>query len=302
MPSWWRSWTAATSAQVAEARQTLRDLVHAASDPAKGDERADLASQLACELAATVEPAGPVPTNVPDSVTLVPVPKHSAATRRYVCQFLTWIAGDQQIPTLVGLFDDLEIRDSVRCVLEMIGTQPATTALIKGLREASPEFRIGILNALGRQGWADAEAALALATQDPDAEVRLAALEGLANFPEASRDKLFVAATQEGTPRQRARAEKARVRLAETLHLAGENELAEAIYAAIAADTADGPWKRAAHPPVREPAGLSALPPRCRFRPSAAGRAAAARAFAGRCPALGPDRCDRRTDPARCGR
>jgi HEAT repeat protein len=230
-----------------EARHLLWTAIYVSSRAETLPARDTIADELTKELAATVEPKGPVPTNVPDSVTLAPVPKYSAASRRFLCQLLARIAGDEQIPTLLALFDDLEIRDSVRSVLEMIGTQRATTALIKGLAKASPEFRIGILNALGRQGWADAAAALALATQDADPEVRLAALEGLANFPDAANDKLFVAATQTGTPRERMRAQRARLRLAETLYLAGENGLADAICQAIAADPSAGPCGRAAH-------------------------------------------------------
>jgi hypothetical protein len=85
-----------------------------------------------------------------------------------------------------------------------------------------------------------------LAVKDPDADVRSAALEALANYPEAGNDKLFAAATQAGAPRERSRAQAARVRLAETLYWAGETADARAIYQSIVDDPADGPWKKAA--------------------------------------------------------
>ena len=46
-------------------------------------------------------------------------------------------------------------------------------------------------------------------TDDPDGDVRLAAVEGLAHFPEANLDPTIEAATNTGTPRERARAQRA---------------------------------------------------------------------------------------------
>ncbi len=199
------------------------------------------------ELTATVVAApGSRVTNVPDSEPLPPVPRHSAAVRRFVCQLLNPIAGDPEVPKLAPLLADLEIRDAVRCVLESIPTLVSTMALLKGLAETGPEFRIGVINALGRERWREAMVTLVRLAKDPDPEVRLAALEGLANFPEATNDTLFVAATQTGTPRERGRAQAARIRLAETLHGFGEMQAAATIYRSIASDAAEGPWKRAA--------------------------------------------------------
>jgi HEAT repeat protein len=234
-------------AQVSQARQQLRSAAYRVSDPKKLVERNALADELVIELTATVAAApNSRATNVPDSEPLPPVPKHSAAARRFVCQLLNQSAGDPQVPKLTPLLADLEIRDAVRCVLESIPTLVSTMALLKGLAETGPEFRIGVINALGRERWREAMAALMRLANDPDPEVHLAALEGLANFPEAANDKLFVAATQTGTPRERSRAQAARVRLAETLHGFGEAQAAGAIYRSIAADAAEGPWKRAA--------------------------------------------------------
>jgi len=236
--------------RVSQARRALLTAAERVSDPAKPGERNTLADELASELAATVAaPPGARVTNVPDSEPLPPIPKHSAAARRLVCQVLNRVAGDPQVPTLAALLADLEIRDSVRCVLEGIPTQVSTTALIKGLHGAGPEFHVGVLNALGRQRWSDAMAALKLAAEDPDPEVCLAALDGLASFPEPTNDIWIVAGTRTGTPRERGRAEAARVRLAETLYWFGETQSAAAIYQSIATESPAGPWKRAAHPP-----------------------------------------------------
>src|ERR1700691_6748432 len=87
-----------------EARQLLWTAAYVSSVAMSLPARERIADELTRELAATVEPTGPVATNVPDSVTLVPVPKYSAAARRFLCQVLARIAGDRQIPTLIGLF------------------------------------------------------------------------------------------------------------------------------------------------------------------------------------------------------
>jgi hypothetical protein len=236
--------------RVSQARRLLLTAAERVSDPAELSERNALAGELTSELAATAAAPGARVTNVPDGEPLPPVPKYSAFARRFVCQLLNRVAGDPQVLDLAPLLADLEIRDSVRCVLESIPTQVSTTALIQGLRGAGPEFHVGVLNALGRQRWSDALAALKLAAENPDSEVRMAALDGLANFPEVTNDKWIVAATRTGTPRERSRAEAARVRLAETLYWFGETESAAAIYQSIAADSPAGPWKRAAHPPA----------------------------------------------------
>ncbi|MBS0207861.1 MAG: HEAT repeat domain-containing protein [Planctomycetes bacterium] len=233
---------------VSQARRALRQAADALIDPKKAAERGALADALVAELNAKVDPpAGPRMTNVPDGAPPPQIPQHAAATRRYLCQILATIADDAQVPELARALQDLDVRDAVRGVLGSIPTIVSVFALTRELNRAvGPEFRAGVLGALGQGRWRDAMAATANALKDSDPTVRLAALEALASFPEAGNDKLFAAATQSGTPREQARAWAARVRLAETLYWAGETRDAMTIYQRIADDPAEGPWRKAA--------------------------------------------------------
>ena len=218
------------------------------TDPRESIRREALASELAAELTATADtPAKPKPTNVPDLVDpVLPDPKHPAEVRRLLCRFLAQVASDNQVPALTMAAQDLEIREEVRWALGSLNTQVATTALNKALGQVGPDFRIGVINALAGEHWADAMAALRAAAGDPDSEVRLAAIEGLANFPEFFADQQIAEAARLASPRETPRIQKARVRLAETFRFAGRKQAAAAIYQSILSDAPDGPWKVAA--------------------------------------------------------
>src|SRR5262245_50111741 len=195
----------------ATATQSIRklaDAVDRATSPSASLEREALATALAAELVARSDApdAKPEPTNVPGTNVKGPVFRHSVEARRYVCRFLNQVASDSQLPALAEALEELDVRDSVRCVLECIPTPRATAALVAALKQVGPEFRVGVINALAKKRWPEAMVALQGQTNDPDGEVRLAAVEGLAHFPEAELDQSIVAATKNGTPWERARA------------------------------------------------------------------------------------------------
>ena len=121
------------------------------SDPRQSSSRETLATELAAELTATLEtPAKPKPTNVPDLVDPeLPEPKHSVEVRRQLCQLLAQVASDHQVPALLTAAQDLEIREQVRWALGSLGTQVATSALVKLLTQVGPDFRIGVINCAG---------------------------------------------------------------------------------------------------------------------------------------------------------
>ena len=117
---------------------------------------------------------------------------------------------------------------------------------MKLLTQVGPDFRIGVINSLAQAHWADDMAALRAAAGDPDPDVRLAAIEGLANFPEFFADKQIADAARTASPREIPRIQKARVRMAETFRFAGQKQAAAAVYQSILSDATDGPWKVAA--------------------------------------------------------
>ena len=221
-----------------QARREIARAVDKATQPGEPSRREALAVALAAELTAKSDSGGTDETQQQA--------KHSATVRNVLCQFLGQIATDDQVPALVVALGDLETREMARCALERIPAVGASKALSEALEQVGPEFRIGVVNALARQRWLHANTALRRAAQDPDTEVRMAAIRGLANFPEASNGKLIVAATKTGSRSDRARAQKARVRLAQTLRRAGLKEPAITIFRSILADEMEGPWKTAA--------------------------------------------------------
>ncbi len=246
---------------VFRARQALRAAVDRVTDPSESDRRDALATELAAELIATAEtPAKPKPTNVPDLIDPeLPDPKHSAEVRRLLCWFLAQVASDNQVPALTTAAQDLEIREEVRWALGSLGTQVATSALVKALGQVGPDFRIGVINALAGEHWMDAMAALRAAAGDPDPDVRLAAIEGLASFPEFVVDQQLAEAARLASPDETPRIQKARVRLAETFRLAGQKQAAAAIYQSILTDAPEGSWKVAAPPGPGESEGQDGL-------------------------------------------
>ena len=220
------------------ARQALLEAVgKAGGNP---QERTAIANALAEELTAKTQNPGQPGKPGEEK------PTHSAQVRNQVAQFLGQVAEDAQVPAVVAALQELETREMARWALDRIPTPAATTALIAALDQVGPEFCIGVINALAKRRTPEVVAALHKQAADADAGVRLAAVEALANSPEPSNDQPIVAATKAGSPRQRARAQKARVRLADTLRVAGKKEAAIAIYKAIIANDAAEPQKKAA--------------------------------------------------------
>jgi HEAT repeat protein len=221
------------------ARQELTRLSAEASKPGSGTSRADVASALAAELTATTKSKrGDGREDVK--------PKYSSAVRSEIAQLLSAIADDAQVPALASALTQLDNREMARWALDRMPTPAATSALIAALEQVGPEFRTGVINALAKRKGAEVQAALLRAAADEAAGVRLAAIEALANFPEPSNDEPIASAAKNGGSRARARANRARVRLAETLRNAGKKDAAVAIYKAIVANDSDEPQKKAA--------------------------------------------------------
>jgi HEAT repeat protein len=220
-----------------QARQELAKMAADASKP--NANRSDFATALAAELTATTKSKG---GNGKEEEK----PKHSAVVKNQIAQFLSIVADDAQVPALASMLTSLETREMARWALDRIPTATAIKTLSSALEQVGPEFRTGVINALGKRSGAEVQAALLRTASDEDVHVRLAAVEALANFPEPSNDEPIATATKSGAPRARARAQRARVRLAETLRNAGKKDAAIAIYKAIVANDADEPQKKAA--------------------------------------------------------
>ena len=219
-------------------KQLLEEVGKAGIDQAQ---RSALADALANELKNLT---AKVKTETQGNRPADPRPEHRAFS--VVCQILSQVADDAQVPALVTALQELLTREPARWALDRIPTAGATAALIAALDQIGPDFRVGVINALGKRRGPDVVAAPHKQAAEPNPEVRLAAVEALANLPEASNDDAITAAVQTGSPRGKARANKARIRPAETLRHAGNKPAAIAIYRSVAASDADEPQKKAA--------------------------------------------------------
>ena len=171
---------------------------------------------------------------------------HSAEVRNKICRLLSYAGGAAEVPALARAIKEDDIREMARFALDRNASAEATQALADALDGVGPDFRTGIVNALGRRRGPVALAALQKAARDHDPEVRIAAVEALANFPNPNNDTIIVRAAHTKDPAMRNRAHRARVRLAETLRKTGRKPAARKIYQAIRSSDAGNAQRRAA--------------------------------------------------------
>lgn len=215
----------------------LEQTVMQASRPGGEATRAALAKTLAGELVAEV------PGGIDQRTKRLkpPVPKYPAPVRNQVARLLSYMPCAESVPALTKALGDLEIREMARFSLDRNPSAEATRALLDALTALGPTFRAGVVNSLGRRQGPDVLEALRQAAADPDEPVRLAAVEALANFAEPANDGVIARAPVDGRT-----AQIARLRLAGTLHQAGKDRDARAIYTAIAKSSAAPAQKKAA--------------------------------------------------------
>jgi hypothetical protein len=221
--------------------QSLQQKATFSSRPGAETDRRELAEQLVDELRAT-SPAG----KDGQGQEIPPRLRHSAAVRNKILRLLSIIAESGEAPAISDALKDLETREMARFVLDRDPSNESTRALIAALGEEGPEFRLGVVNSLGKRKGADVLAALQAAANDRELEVRMAALEALSNLQVAANDAQIARAAEEGSAAIRSRAFKARIRLAESLRLAGRRSEASRIYRAVQASDADAAQKMAA--------------------------------------------------------
>jgi HEAT repeat protein len=226
-----------------QAEKALRELVARASAPGREAARDEAAQALAAELNAKQGEKRDQPV-------------HSARARSKVASLLGFVMTGDALMALMSSLRDLDVRESARCALDFYGTQAATKALILALDEVGPEFRVGVVGALGRRRTPEALRALQdAARDDSDEQVRLAAVDELANFAEPANDEII---SQGGRGRRsRGRILSARLHLAATLRQAGQSAEANRIYRSIQSGEAAPHHKRAAELGLKETTSAS---------------------------------------------
>ncbi len=163
-----------------------------------------------------------------------------------LARLLGYIPHEAAAPYLSKALGDLDAREMARCSLESNPSGRATEGLVGALGAAGSTFTVGVVNSLAKRKGAAAVAALRKAADDPQPEVRIAALEALADVPDPSHDAIFEKAARGSSPEERRAAHIARTRLAEALRACGNKQAAERVYKSILASEADAPQKKAA--------------------------------------------------------
>jgi hypothetical protein len=222
-------------AEVFQAYKEIEELATRATAPGSETKRAELAAALAAELSAQT-----TATKDEKGKEVPPKPKHSRQVRGKICQLLTYVSGPQEVPALVQAMGELELREPARCALDRNMSEEATDALIKALDIVGADFRVGVVNSLGKRHGEKVLAALVkVAASDEDPQMRINAVEALANMPEAPAVQAALKATQDPKSCIATRAWKAAVRLADNLHKAGRKTDAADLYRRINADGPD---------------------------------------------------------------
>jgi hypothetical protein len=220
------------------AYQCLEEEVFHASGPKDAETRADLVKALGEALVAQQAPAA--------GSQAAPRPLYPARARNSLARLLSYLPGPEAVPNLAQALQDLEVREMARFALESNASEQATEALLAALNSLGPVFLTGVVSSLAQRRGEKVLAALRKAAEDPQIEVRLAALGALADFPEPSHDALLEKSTRAESAEERRRAHLARARLAETLQASGSKAAAERVYRAILASGAPEPQKKAA--------------------------------------------------------
>ena len=215
--------------KASKANARLSGIVARAGKPGNEGSRALVARALASELVATA--------GKDDKGNESKAPKHSAAVRGKLCRHLAAVASAKEVPALEQALGDLDTREMARWALDRVDCVEATEALVDvALNDVGPEFRVGVINALGKKtGPAVLEALRTCATEKSE-PIRAAAAEALSNHAVADNDAVICRVAGSQQDRVVAQMAKARIRLAENLVRAGETKAGKRIYQGILAN------------------------------------------------------------------
>ncbi len=193
------------------ARSAIETIVHHAGRPGGEKERPAMCAELE-KLCAVEQPA---------------------EARREAVHLLGFIAGGGSVPAIAKLLDDADphVKENARLALERIPGEAAAAALAEALKRAGDERKPDLIYSLSKKGSAAAVPVLAAhAKLASAAEVRLAALEGLARLGAAEAVPLLNAALDQPKGASRERLFSESLRLADALKLKGEMAKAASLY------------------------------------------------------------------------
>jgi len=223
-----------------QAQQALAKLAGELGASGKETERAAAAKELAAALAATKPAKDNRGEPTEESI-------HSVVGATEICRALAFLAGEAEVAVLKECLKNIDLREAARWCLARMTCQGATDALVEALANATgTEYRVGLVNALGRKTGSSVVEALKTATTSNEPELRLAAVEALAEQNRADLDTVIAAVDSGSLQRNEARIARARIRLGNTVLRSGDKAGAKKIFEAVAGSSADEPQKKAA--------------------------------------------------------
>jgi len=151
-------------------------------------------------------------------------------SRKFLCQQLSIIGSEREVPALAKLLPDRELSLAARSALERIPGEPALAAMRGTLGQLKGPLLVGTINSLGARRDAKAVAAIAkhIGSQDPQvAETASAALGKIATRPAA---EALMASSAKG-------AAEAMLSCAEAMLARGETGQARAVYKSLSEPT-----------------------------------------------------------------
>lgn len=235
------------------AYQSLLEEVLHTSAPGQEEAQAGLANALGEALTAESKPGrGGQAASFDNNPFLAAVATKTVAyqngprVRTNLARLLGYIPHEAVLPYLAKALEDLGAREMARASLECHPSERATEALMGALDSVGTIFRVGVVNSLAKRKGEKVVAALRQAAEDRQPEVRMAALDALADLPEPSHGAILEKSTRSPIPEERNRAYIGLARLAETLRASGNKQASDQICKSILASTADEAQKKAA--------------------------------------------------------
>jgi HEAT repeat protein len=197
--------------QDASARRALHGLAVYSARPGADTDRGICANALAEQLAAD----------------------HSAAVKAFLLQQLQYCGGAEVVPAVARMLTNEALVDPAAQALVRIGGEKAATALREALAKVKGKGQVAIIQGLGKLRDTKAAVLLTKASGDKDRDLRLAALDALAQIAHEGSVDTFLSAVPEKPSLDRGRVLNACLVYAERLHETGQAKMAETYLARL---------------------------------------------------------------------
>ncbi len=153
-----------------------------------------------------------------------------AEARRASVRMLGLIGRDEAVSVVAAALRDKGLRADAIASLQQIPANSAAEALIGFAKSASASDRCSVLHSLGLRGCKASIKYLTASAQDKDANVQVAAVQGLGQAGDLSALPLVLAIAEKGASQVKPAAMEASLRLAEAALKAGKKDQALAAY------------------------------------------------------------------------